>query len=131
MRKGPAIRLALFISGVPFMPSAVSTIPNLGPATEAAYARAGISTAEEIREMGPDAAYLRLLQAGVMPQFIGYYDLVMGLQGRPWTDCQGEEKKRLRIRFDAIKAEAKASSAGQRSELEAALNALGVVPKRP
>jgi len=40
--------------------------------------------------MGPDAAYLRLIEAGTQPHFIGYYVLVMGLQGRPWNDCQGE-----------------------------------------
>lgn len=112
------------------MPSPVSSIPNLGPASEASFARAGITSAEEIREMGADAAYMRLLQTGVQPHFIGYYVLVMGLQGRPWNDCQGEEKKRLRIRFDELKAQAKSGGAGIRRELEAALNALGVIPKR-
>ncbi|EEW24317.1 TfoX/Sxy family protein [Rhodobacter ferrooxidans] len=109
------------------MPSAVSTIPNLGPASEAAFARAGIESAEEIREMGADAAYLRLLQAGTSPHFIGYYVLVMGLQGRPWTDCQGAEKAALRVRFDALKAQVKHKG---RSEIEAALDALGVVERR-
>jgi hypothetical protein len=28
----------------------------------------------------------------------------MGLQGRPWNDCRGEEKARLRARFDALVA---------------------------
>ena len=37
------------------MPSPVSSIPNLGPASEAAFARAGIHSAEDIREMGADA----------------------------------------------------------------------------
>jgi hypothetical protein len=112
------------------MPSPVSTIPNLGPASEAAFARAGIHSAEEIRAMGADAAYLRLLQAGTPPHFIGYYVLVMGLQGRPWNDCQGDEKKRLRTRFDALKAEGAASGGGLRRETEAALDALGVIPRR-
>lgn len=112
------------------MSSPVSSIPNLGPASEAAFARAGIHSAEEIRAMGADAAYLRLLNAGTMPHFIGYYVLVMGLQGRPWNDCQGDEKNRLRLRFDELKAQAKAGGAGQRREIEAALDALGVIPKR-
>ncbi len=43
------------------MPSPVSTIPNLGPATEAAFAKAGIHSAEELRALGPDEAYRRLL----------------------------------------------------------------------
>ena len=107
------------------MTSAVSTIPNLGPASEAAFARAGIHSAEEIRAMGADAAYLRLLQAGTPPHFIGYYVLVMGLQGRPWNDCQGAEKAALRARFDALKAQA--SAGGSDHGLDAALAEIGVV----
>ena len=114
------------------MPSPVSTIPNLGPASEAAFARAGITSAEDIRAMGADAAYLALLRSGTPPHFIGYYVLVMGLQGRPWNDCQGEEKKALRARFDAIKAEMAGATKlrGKPSALEAALDELGVVERR-
>lgn len=90
--------------------SPVSTIPNLGPATEAAFARAGITSAEDLRAMGADAAYLAWLKAGLPPHFIGYYALVMGLQGRPWNDCRGAEKTALRTRFDALKAEARGAA---------------------
>ena len=107
------------------MPTPVSAIPNLGPASEAAFARAGIHCAEEIRALGADAAYLRLLESGTAPHFIGYYVLVMGLQGRPWNDCQGDEKKALRRAFDALKARTGPGPA----QLEAALNALGVVER--
>lgn len=110
------------------MPEPVSSIPNLGPASEAAFARAGIRSAEEIRALGADAAYLRLLQSGARPHFIGYYVLVMGLQGRPWNDCQGAEKKALRAKFDALKARADATpaKAKDRSRLEAALDEIGL-----
>lgn len=113
------------------MPDPVSSIPNLGPASEAAFARAGIRSAEEIREMGADAAYLALMRSGTPPHFIGYYVLVMGLQGRPWNDCKGEEKKALRLRFDALKAEAMAAAApsGLPRDLEDMLNQMGVRPK--
>lgn len=112
------------------MPDPVSSILNLGPATEAAFARAGIHSADEIREMGADAAYLRLIEAGTQPHFIGYYVLVMGLQGRPWNDCQGEEKRALRVRFDALKARARAdlgADLGADRALDAALAAIGVI----
>lgn len=109
------------------MPTPVSSIKNLGPATEAAFAKAGIHSAEELQALGPDEAYCRLIQSGTAPHFIGYYVLVMGLQGRPWNDCQGEEKKALRARFDAIKA---ATAKKGRSELEAALDLLGVIERR-
>lgn len=86
------------------MSTPVSTIRNLGPVMDAACKAAGIMDAETLRALGADVAYARLLQSGMKPHFIGYYVLVMGLQGRPWNDCKGDEKKALRARFDAIKS---------------------------
>lgn len=111
------------------MPEPVSSIPNLGPASEAAFARAGITTAEELRELGADAAYRRLLDSGSRPHFIGYYVLVMGLQGRPWNDCKGDEKKALRKRFDALCAGFNRSDAKLRADVEQVLSFLGVVER--
>ncbi|MEP2533162.1 TfoX/Sxy family DNA transformation protein [Shimia sp.] len=109
------------------MSEPVSSIRNLGPAYEEACARVGITSAQQLRDLGPDETYAKLLQAGTKPHFIGYYVLVMGLQGRPWNDCKGKEKEALRKRFDAIKA--KSHDKG-RSDLEAALNRIGVIEKR-
>ncbi len=109
------------------MNTPISSIRNLGPAYEEACARAGIQTAEQLRELGADETYAQLLKTGTRPHFIGYYVLVMGLQGRPWNDCKGEEKKALRIRFDAIKETAFDKGL---SELETTLNQIGVVEKR-
>lgn len=110
------------------MSDPVSSIRNLGPAYEAACARAGIHTAQQLRDLGADETYARLLKTGMKPHFIGYYVLVMGLQGRPWNDCKGTEKAALRKRFDAIKARAHDKG---RSDLEAALDRIGVIEKRP
>ncbi|MEL7213320.1 MAG: TfoX/Sxy family DNA transformation protein [Pseudomonadota bacterium] len=107
--------------------SAVSSIRNLGPAMEAAFAEVGITTAEQLHEIGADAAYAMLLKNGTRPHFIGYYVLVMGLQGRPWNDCKGKEKAALRVKFDALKASKHDKG---RSELEAALDALGVIKRK-
>ena len=111
------------------MTDPVSSIPNLGPASEAAFARAGIHSAQELRALGADEGYRRLLLSGSQPHFIGYYVLVMGLQGRPWNDCQGEEKKALRAKFDAIKASIAGTKEKGRSDLEAALSYFGVVER--
>ena len=105
------------------MSDPISSIRNLGPAFEQACARAGIHSAEQLREMGPDEAYARVLQAGTRPHFIGYYVLVMGLQGRHWNDCKGEEKKALRQRFDTIKA---AVSTAPENKMISDLDAVGV-----
>ncbi|MFC7705161.1 TfoX/Sxy family protein [Plastorhodobacter daqingensis] len=80
----------------------VSALRNLGPATEAAFARAGIHSVGVLRALGTDAAYLRLLDAGERPHFISFYVLEMALQGRPWNDCRGPEKEALRSRFDQL-----------------------------
>jgi DNA transformation protein len=112
------------------MSNSVSSIPNLGPASETAFARAGITSAEEIRALGPDEAYRRLLSSGSRPHFIGYYVLVMGLQGRPWNDCKGDEKKALRKRFDVLCAGFNGSDAKLRADLEQTLSFLGVIERR-
>jgi DNA transformation protein len=83
----------------------VTAIRNIGPAMEEALTRAGIRTATELRDIGADGAYAALLRTGVRPHFIGYYVLVMALQGRPWNDCKGAEKDALRVRFDALVAD--------------------------
>jgi len=108
------------------MADPVSAIRNLGPATSKLFARAGIHTADQLRALGADAAYRRLLQTGTRPHFIGYYALVLGLQGRPWNDCRGAEKIELRRRFDLLR---ESSFDKGRSELESALNAIGVIDK--
>jgi hypothetical protein len=97
---------------------------------DAACAKAGITSAEQLRDMGADEAYRHLLLSGIRPHFIGYYVLVMGLQGRPWNDCKGEEKKVLRVRFDAIKTEIAERSDGVPSGIERFLNEIGVVAKK-
>ena len=86
------------------MSAPVSSIRNLGSASDAAFGKAGIDTAEQLRALGPDVAYAKIIATGTRPHFIGYYALVMGLQGRPWNDCQGKEKAELRTRFDQLKA---------------------------
>jgi hypothetical protein len=106
-----------------------SSIRNLGPATDQVYAKAGIFTADEIRELGADESYFRLLNSGSRPHFIAFYALVMGLQGRPWNDCKGTEKDALKVRFEAIKSrsqQAPKSSTAMDRELEK----LGVIRSR-
>ena len=106
------------------MHSPISSIRNLGPAMEAAFASVGIDSADALRELGADAAYARLLQAGHKPHFIAFYVLEMGLQGRPWNDCKGEEKARLRARFDQLKE----NNMPQINPFDAVLDEIGVIP---
>ena len=111
------------------MNTPISSLPNLGPATEAEFARAGIHSAEALRALGADAAYAMLIAAGTRPHFIGYYVLHMALQGRPWNDCKGAEKAALRKSFDSLKSAHQGSDAKGRADLEAALQFFGVIEK--
>lgn len=106
----------------------VTALRNIGPAQGAELARAGITTATALRAMGADAAYRAMLGAGSRPHFISYYVLHMALQGRPWNDCKGAEKDKLRQGFDQIKAEM--SGTGIDSALERMLDQIGTGQRR-
>ena len=109
--------------------SDLTRIPNIGPATARSLIAAGIPDADTLRRAGAHEAYRALLIAGERPHFIGYYVLQMGLQGRPWNDCRGEEKVALRAQFDALVAEARATTP---TGIEAALREIGLIaPQRP
>lgn len=105
------------------MTTPISSIRNLGPAFEQSCKAAGIASAEELRKIGADAAYAQLLAHGTRPHFIGYYVLVMALQGRPWNDCKGAEKAALRKKFDALKSD---NAGSDHSEFERMMNLIGV-----
>ncbi|MEM9046831.1 MAG: TfoX/Sxy family DNA transformation protein [Pseudomonadota bacterium] len=109
------------------MAEPVSAIRNLGPKSVESFARAGLHTAQDVRNLGADETYRRLIAAGSRPHFIMYYALVMGLQGRPWNDPDPAEKATLRDRFDAIVA---GQQAIPLSGIDAELDKLGVVAKR-
>lgn len=108
--------------------SDLTEIPNIGPATARSLIAAGIPDAAALRRIGAHEAYRALLIAGERPHFIGYYVLQMGLQGRPWNDCRGEEKAALRLRFDALVAETRITTP---SGIEAELREIGLIaPQR-
>ena len=94
------------------MSRSVSAIRNIGPALEASFAKAGITTEDEIEALGADAAFLRLVDAGWWPHFLGYLALCLGLQDRDFRDIAPDEKTRLRAHYDTL------LETPQRSELE-------------
>lgn len=123
------------------MPEPITSISGIGPATAEGFARAGIHDAPTLRAMGAHAAYGAWIRAGNPPHFIGYYALVMTLQGRPWNDCRGAEKEALRRAFDDLKSEclghvpptapnAEPQNDLGRLRLEAALDQIGLGLRR-
>jgi hypothetical protein len=110
------------------MPRPVTALRNLGPSMAAAFARAGIGTAEEIEAQGAEAAYAALLASGHRPHFMAFLALALGLQGRPFNDLTPAEKVELRTRFDAVVTAARAD--GPPPGIEVELDRLGVGPRR-
>lgn len=108
------------------MAGKLTDITNIGPATAEALIRAGIPNADALRQTGADAAYRALLMVGERPHFIGYYVMHMALQGRPWNDCRGAEKDRLRACFDSLVAEIRGLP---QSAIELELDRIGL-PRR-
>lgn len=110
------------------MPRPVTALRNLGPSMAAAFARAGIESAEELEARGAEAAYAALLASGHRPHFMAFLALALGLQGRPFGDIAPDEKAALRARFDTVVAAARAD--GPPPGIEAALDRLGVRTRR-
>lgn len=116
------------------MSEALTSIPTIGPATEKLLLAAGITTGEMLRELGAHEAYRRVLLAGARPNFLWYFVLAMALQGRPWNDAVGNEKKALRKEFnDLVRETQKLSGAAGAAMLtrgmtpiDAQLDAIGV-----
>ena len=88
-----------------------------------AFAKAGISTANALRDLGAEGAWKRLLASGYRPHFMAYLALEMGLQNRPVNAITKDEKAAMRRRFDALNADITKQPL---SGIEAELDRLGV-----
>ena len=113
------------------LPSDLTAITNIGPATAKALIAAGVPDAATLRQIGADQAYRALVMNKERPHFIGYYVLHMALQGRPWNDCRGDEKAALRLRFDALIADCRKKTLGDELpyDLAKALNSIGLTAR--
>lgn len=107
--------------------TSLTSIRNIGPAFAKELTAAGITTAEELRALGANDAYRKMLETGTKPHFIGFYVLHMALQGRPWNDCKGDEKTKLRQAFDRIKSECHDED---RAGFERILDQIGVITRK-
>ncbi|MDO5647562.1 TfoX/Sxy family DNA transformation protein [Paracoccus sp. (in: a-proteobacteria)] len=104
--------------------SDLTQINLIGPATARALIAAGVPDAASLRTVGAHDAYHAMLVSGTRPHFIWYQVLHMALQDRPWNDVRGAERAELRARFDALVAATRAP----RSDIETALNDIGLLP---
>lgn len=74
----------------------VERLMNLGPSTGARLREVGIDSAEDLREIGSIAAYVRLRFAfGRAISRNALHAMEAALQGIPWQDLPQVEKDRL------------------------------------
>lgn len=74
----------------------VERLMNLGPSTSARLRKVGIESAEDLREIGSVAAYVRLRFAfGRAISRNALHAMEAALQGIPWQDLPPGEKARL------------------------------------
>lgn len=87
------------------IPARVSTLPNLGPKSDAWLSEVGIASVEDLREIGAVAAYRRLKHWN--PRLVSLnalYAMHAALEGVPWQAIDPETKARLKE--EAVAAEA-------------------------
>lgn len=81
----------------------IADLLNLGPATEAQLARVGVTSPDELRELGALEAYVRLKIA--FPDRINavaLYALEGALRGVHWNELPDEDKASLVRQADAL-----------------------------
>ena len=81
----------------------IRALPNLGPASERMLARAGITTAGELRRIGAVEAYVRAEEAGERPSLNLLYALEGALRARHWTRVSRTERVRLLTELEALR----------------------------
>ncbi|MFO0877432.1 MAG: TfoX/Sxy family protein [Gemmataceae bacterium] len=83
------------MGGVP-----IQSLRNLGPASAGWLRAAGVNTVEDLKRLGPVAAYrvVLLQQPGASLNLL--WALVAGLDDRDWRELSLTEKQRLRQLLD-------------------------------
>jgi DNA transformation protein and related proteins len=75
----------------------LAALPNLGPASARWLTSAGIHTVEELRRIGPVAAFQRVaIREGPGATANLLYALYAAIENKHWTEITAKEKARLR-----------------------------------
>lgn len=74
---------------------------NMGPKSEAMLNQAGISDADQLRQLGAVAAYLQVLQEGAKPSLNLLYVIEGALTDRDWRDLGHGVRESLIMAMDA------------------------------
>lgn len=81
--------------GQPKRPARLRDLRNLGPASEAALTAAGVTSPEQLDDIGPAQAYQRLLRNGHPPHRTMLWALAGALLDLDWRELPTELKTQL------------------------------------
>jgi DNA transformation protein len=76
-------------------------LKNLGPTSQEMLITAGINTPEDLVELGPVAAYLRVKAHGVKASLNLLYAIYGALNDCHWNAIPADEKQQLLLAVDA------------------------------
>ena len=78
--------------------------PNLGRKSAEMLADAGITTIDQLRDLGPLVAFLAVRQCGHQPSLNLLWAMAAGLQNRHWNELSEQEKRSLRNQLEDLTA---------------------------
>lgn len=81
-------------------PGPAPKLPNLGPASWAMLAGAGITDETALRKTGAVAAFIAVQRAGAAPSLNLLWVLEGALTNRPWQEVARSERLRLLMALD-------------------------------
>lgn len=79
---------------------ALSTLPNLGPKSQAMLAAAGITSLAQLRQLGAVAAYSRVRRSGANASLNLLWALEGALTGLPWQQVAREHRTSLLLALE-------------------------------
>ncbi|HET7868339.1 MAG TPA: TfoX/Sxy family protein [Burkholderiaceae bacterium] len=78
----------------------MSTLPNLGPKSQAMLAAAGITSLAQLRQLGAVAAYSRVRRSGANASLNLLWALEGALTGLPWQQVAREHRTSLLLALE-------------------------------
>ena len=81
---------------------AVSTLPNLGPKSQAMLRAAGINSVVQLRELGSVRAYSRVKASGANVSLNLLWALEGALAGLPWQQVCREHRLSLLLALESL-----------------------------
>lgn len=84
------------------MSDGLSTVPNLGPKSQAMLAGAGITSLAQLRRLGAVAAYVKVKRSGANASLNLLWALEGAISGMPWQQVAREHRTSLLLALETL-----------------------------